>query len=94
MGPDGLAYSFCGTNEYISPEILTKGSSGYTKACDWWSFGCVLYEMLTGAPPFYTKTTNCNDTYKRIKTMQPVFYPFHSKDAKDLMTKLLTKDPN
>ena len=41
---------FCGTIEYMAPEILTR--SGHGKAVDWWSLGALMYDMLTGAPPF------------------------------------------
>jgi serum/glucocorticoid-regulated kinase 2 len=45
--------SLCGTAEYLSPEILEPIRS-YGIETDWWSFGCVIYEMLTGHPPFYS----------------------------------------
>jgi len=49
-----LSKSICGTTEYLAPEVL-KGD-GYDSSCDWWGFGCIIYEMLVGLPPFYCKT--------------------------------------
>lgn len=48
--------SFCGTPEYMSPEILKNKSHNHT--ADWWALGTICYEMLTGVPPFYDKNVN------------------------------------
>lgn len=62
-----LANSFCGTCEYLAPEVIENSKDrGYGLSCDWWSFGCVLYEMLTGLPPFYSKKRD--ELFDMIKT--------------------------
>lgn len=84
------AKSMCGTAEYLSPEILKK--EGHGKASDWWSFGAIIYEMLVGLPPFYSKDRT--KLYNNIKNEDPkVDFPFLSADAIDLCAKLLIKDP-
>lgn len=47
---DSQSYSFCGTVEYMAPEVVNR--RGHGAAADWWSFGVLMYEMLTGTLPF------------------------------------------
>jgi len=73
-GPSGRSNSFCGTPEYMSPEVLLR--KGHGKSVDWWCFGVLLFEMLTGDSPFYSPNLKrtyfkiCNAQYKIPETVE------------------------
>ncbi|XP_064621307.1 ribosomal protein S6 kinase alpha-5-like isoform X2 [Lineus longissimus] len=89
------AYSFCGTIEYMAPEVVKGDKTGHDFAVDWWSLGVLTYELLTGASPFTVDGEKNSQTEisKRILKAQPPIPKSFSPVVRDFILKLLTKDP-
>ncbi|KAJ0423761.1 kinase-like domain-containing protein [Aspergillus carlsbadensis] len=83
------ASSFVGTAEYVSPELLTDKNA--CKASDLWAFGCIIYQLLAGRPPF--KAGNEYQTFQKIVALDYEFPYGFPTVARDLVERLLVLDP-
>nr|GAT45446.1 kinase-like protein [Mycena chlorophos] len=84
-----LAYSVCGTNSYMSPEVIR--GHGYSYSCDWWSLGVIMYECLYGFPPFVSNSRHVT-RQKILNWKQSLRFPNRpqvSHDGVNLMQQLL-----
>jgi serine/threonine protein kinase len=87
--PNNRRGTLCGTLDYLPPEMIAGG--GHTHAVDLWSIGILLYEFLVGSPPFEAPTSR--ETYSRISNVDLRFPAHVSLDARDLIARLLVKEP-
>ena len=86
---DSRAASFVGTAEYVSPELLTHKNA--CKASDLWAFGCIIYQLLAGRPPF--KGGSEYLTFQKIVNLEYEFPPGFPPAARDLVERCLVLDP-
>uniref|UniRef100_A0A674ATM0 non-specific serine/threonine protein kinase n=1 Tax=Salmo trutta TaxID=8032 RepID=A0A674ATM0_SALTR len=86
---ENKAYSFCGTVEYMAPEVVNR--RGHTTSADWWSYGVLMFEMLTGTLPFQGKDRK--ETMNMILKAKLGMPQFLSPEAQSLLRNLFKRNP-
>jgi len=87
-GNSEINRTLCGTSEYMAPEMLIR--NGYGKAVDWWALGALLFEMLSGNPPFTAKSQKELD--RKILSEKFVSPPYLKPNTHSILKGLLEKD--
>jgi len=88
-GVEEKAFSFCGTVEYMAPEVVNR--RGHDFSADWWSFGVLMYEMLTGRLPFQGEDRK--QTMNQILKAKLGMPTFLSPEAQSLLRALFKRNP-
>jgi p90 ribosomal S6 kinase len=86
---DSKTFSFCGTVEYMSPEVVSR--KGHSHVTDWWSFGVLAFEMITGHLPFHG--SNRKETMNMILKAKLAMPTYPSLEAQSLLRMLFKRNP-
>jgi len=86
IGDNKITKSFCGSPAYLAPEMV--GKRGVGKSADIYGIGAVMYEMLTGTPPFYSE--NIKELYQNIAKSELVLPEIFSEEAKSLLSVIIS----
>uniref|UniRef100_A0A8B9KYU7 Protein kinase C n=1 Tax=Astyanax mexicanus TaxID=7994 RepID=A0A8B9KYU7_ASTMX len=87
---ENLATTFCGTPDYIAPEILL--GQQYSFSVDWWSFGVLVYEMLIGQSPFHGDDED--ELFESIRMDTPHYPRWITVDTREMLERLFERDPS
>lgn len=91
MNSREVTYSFCGSTEYMPPEMILK--CGHSYGVDFYTLGALLYELVTGLPPFYSRN---EEEIKDSIINEELSFPDHvnlSSEIRSLLAGLLNKNP-